>query len=83
MISSACSSVETRAYATPRPGSRSTAARRALPTVAPGSNLVERTKERKVQVHIRAVFDTTHFNQNTTSGDANDRQGTWVYWRME
>jgi general secretion pathway protein K len=45
--------------------------------------LVERTKERKVQVHIRAVWDTTHFNQNTTSGDPNDRQGTWVYYRLD
>jgi general secretion pathway protein K len=45
--------------------------------------LVERTKERKVQVHIRAVWDTTHFNQNTTSGDINDRQGTWVYYRLD
>jgi len=45
--------------------------------------LVERTKERKVQVHIRAVWDTTHFNQNTTSGDPNDRQGTWVYFRLD
>jgi general secretion pathway protein K len=44
---------------------------------------VERTKERRVQVHIRAVWDTTHFNQNTTSGDANDRQGTWVYFRLD
>ena len=45
--------------------------------------LVERTRERKVQVHIRAVWDTTHFNQNTTSADVNDRQGTWVYYRMD
>ena len=45
--------------------------------------LVERTKTRKVQVHVRAVWDTTHFNQNTTSPDPNDRQGTWVYYRLD
>lgn len=44
---------------------------------------VERTRNRKVQVHIRAVWDTTHFNQNTTSSDVNDRQGTWVYYRLD
>ncbi len=38
---------------------------------------------KKIQVHIRAIFDTQHFNQNTTSADLNDRMGTWVYWRME
>jgi general secretion pathway protein K len=38
---------------------------------------------KKVSVHIRAIFDTSHFNQNTTSTDRNDRMGTWVYWRME
>ncbi len=45
--------------------------------------IVQRTKERSVKVHIRAVWDTTHFNQNTTSGDVNDRQGTWVYYRLD
>jgi general secretion pathway protein K len=44
---------------------------------------IQRTKEKKIQVHIRAVWDTQHFNQNTTSGDANDRMGTWVYWRED
>jgi general secretion pathway protein K len=44
---------------------------------------VVRTQARKVQVHIRAVWDTQHFNQNTTSGDPNDRQGTWVYYRLD
>ncbi len=44
---------------------------------------VERTRERKVQVHIRAVWDATHFNQNTTSSDPNDRQGTWIYYRLD
>jgi hypothetical protein len=38
---------------------------------------------KKIQVHIRAVWDTQHFNQNTTSGDPNDRQGTWIYWRQD
>jgi hypothetical protein len=40
-------------------------------------------KGKKVQVHIRAIFDTRHFNANTLSADINDRLGTWVYWRME
>jgi general secretion pathway protein K len=44
---------------------------------------VQRTREKGVQVHIRAIWDTTHFNQNTTSADPNDRQGTWVYWRED
>lgn len=42
-----------------------------------------RPGNKRVQVRIVAVFDTMHINQNTTSGDLNDRQGTWVYWRME
>jgi hypothetical protein len=45
--------------------------------------LVERTKERKVQVHIRAIWDSAHYNQNTTSTDPNDRQGTWLYYRLD
>jgi general secretion pathway protein K len=44
---------------------------------------IQRTKEKKIQVHIRGVWDTQHFNQNSTSGDANDRMGTWVYWRED
>ena len=38
---------------------------------------------KKVEVHLRAVFDTKKINQNTTSADAADRVGTWVYWRMD
>jgi general secretion pathway protein K len=44
---------------------------------------IQRTKEKKIQVHIRGIWDSAHFNQNTTSGDMNDRQGTWVYWRED
>jgi general secretion pathway protein K len=44
---------------------------------------VRRTGQKSIDVHIRAVWDTQHFNQNTTSADANDRMGTWVYWRTE
>jgi type II secretory pathway component PulK len=44
---------------------------------------IQRTKEKKIQVHIRAIWDTTHYNQNTTSADINDRQGTWIYWRED
>ena len=44
---------------------------------------VQRAGSKKIEVHIRAVFDTQHFNQNTTSADINDRIGTWVYWRMD
>ncbi len=43
---------------------------------------IERGKKR-VTVHVRAVFDTQHFNQNTTSTDPTDRMGAWVYWRMD
>ena len=46
---------------------------RSAPSSAPGN--------KKIQVHIRGIWDSAHFNQNTTSGDINDRQGTWVYWR--
>jgi general secretion pathway protein K len=44
---------------------------------------IQRTKEKSITVHIRGVWDSAHFNQNTTSADFNDRQGTWVYWRMD
>jgi type II secretory pathway component PulK len=44
---------------------------------------IQRTREKRIQVHIRAIWDSAHFNQNTTSGDMNDRQGTWVYWRED
>ena len=44
---------------------------------------VQRTREKKIQVHIRAVWDAAHFNQNSTSGDVNDRVGSWVYWRED
>jgi general secretion pathway protein K len=44
---------------------------------------IQRTLQKKIQVHIRAVWDTQHFNQNSTSGDMNDRMGTWVYWRED
>jgi general secretion pathway protein K len=44
---------------------------------------VKRGGGKKIQVRVRAIWDTQKFNQNTTSGDANDKLGTWVYWRME
>ncbi len=44
---------------------------------------IQRTANKKIDIHIRAIWDSAHFNQNTTSGDVNDRQGTWVYWRQE
>ncbi|MEI6849632.1 MAG: hypothetical protein WCK29_01210, partial [archaeon] len=44
---------------------------------------IVRPGNKRVQVRIVAIFDTKHINQNTTSNDINDRQGTWVYWRME
>lgn len=44
---------------------------------------VQRTEQRKVQVHIRAVWDSAHYNQNTTSIDPNSRQGTWLYYRLD
>lgn len=63
---------------------------RQLATVGPrqvyrmdATGTIERPGQKKIQVHIRAIFDTQHFNQNIVSSDANDRTGTWVYWRME
>ena len=47
------------------------------------TGVIQRTKNKKIQVHIRAIWDSAHYNQNTTSGDMNDRQGTWVYWRED
>jgi type II secretory pathway component PulK len=44
---------------------------------------IARTQDKKIEVHIRAVWDSLHFNQNTTSPDPNDARGTWVYWRMD
>jgi type II secretory pathway component PulK len=44
---------------------------------------IQRTEDKKVDVHIRAIWDSAHSNQNTTSGDPNDIRGTWVYWRMD
>jgi hypothetical protein len=44
---------------------------------------VRRQGVKSIDVHIRAVFDTQHYNQNNSSIDPNDRLGTWVYWRME
>lgn len=44
---------------------------------------VSQGPKKKIQVRIHAIFDTQHFNQNTTSGDVNDRVGTWLYWRLE
>jgi len=44
---------------------------------------VQRTRSRGVEVHIRAIWDTQHFNQNNNSPDPNDRMGTWLFWRIE
>jgi len=44
---------------------------------------IQRTKDKKIEVHIRGIWDSEHVNQNTTSGDPNDLKGTWVYWRQD
>jgi hypothetical protein len=44
---------------------------------------IERTREKKIQIHILGIWDTEHVNQNTTSADPNDIKGTWVYWRQD
>jgi len=44
---------------------------------------IQRTREKKIEVRIRGIWDTAHINQNTTSPDPNDRMGTWVYWRQD
>jgi hypothetical protein len=44
---------------------------------------IQRTREKKIQVHIRGIWDTEHVNQNTTAQDPNDLKGTWVYWRQD
>lgn len=44
---------------------------------------IQRTAEKKIEVHIRGVWDAEHVNQNTTSTDPNDLKGTWVYWRQD
>ena len=40
-------------------------------------------RDKKIEVHIRGIWDSEHVNQNTTSGDPNDLKGTWVYWRQD
>jgi general secretion pathway protein K len=47
------------------------------------SGIIQRTENKKIEIHIRAIWDSAHFNQNTTSADINDARGTWVYWRMD
>ena len=44
---------------------------------------IQRTEAKKIEVHIRGIWDTQHVNQNTTSVDPNDLKGTWVYWRQD
>jgi general secretion pathway protein K len=44
---------------------------------------IQRTAQKKIEVHVRAVWDAQHFNQNTTSQDPTDLVGTWVYWRED
>ena len=44
---------------------------------------IQRTRDKKIEVHIRGIWDSEHVNQNTTSGDPNDLKGTWVYWRQD
>jgi type II secretory pathway component PulK len=44
---------------------------------------IQRTREKKIEMHIRGVWDSAHNNQNTTSADPNDVRGTWVYWRVD
>ena len=44
---------------------------------------IQRTAQKKIEVHVRAVWDTQHFNQNPAGQDPNDFQGTWVYWRED
>jgi hypothetical protein len=44
---------------------------------------VKRAGDKKIQVRIRAIFDTRKINSNTTSADINDRVGAWQYWRLE
>ena len=47
------------------------------------TGVISRTRNKKIQVHIRGIWDSAHHNQNTTSADINDRRGTWVYFREE
>lgn len=44
---------------------------------------IQRTRDKKIEVHIRGIWDSEHVNQNTTSVDPNDLKGTWVYWRQD
>ena len=44
---------------------------------------IQRTRDKKIEMHIRGVWDSAHSNQNTTSADPNDMRGTWVYWRVD
>jgi type II secretory pathway component PulK len=44
---------------------------------------IQRTKEKKIEVHIRGIWDTEHYNQNVQATDPNDLKGTWLYWRQD
>jgi general secretion pathway protein K len=44
---------------------------------------IQRTREKKIEVHIRAIWDAEHVNQMVIPVDPNDAKGTWVYWRQD
>jgi hypothetical protein len=44
---------------------------------------IQRTKNKKIEVHIRGIWDTEHFNQMVQATDPNDVKGTWLYWRQD
>jgi hypothetical protein len=43
---------------------------------------ISRAGDKKIEVHIRAVFDSKMINQNRT-GDRAEPVGKWVYWRID
>jgi general secretion pathway protein K len=47
------------------------------------TGIIQRTREKKIQVHVRAVWDAGKININSTGPDPNDRVGSWVYWRED
>lgn len=44
---------------------------------------LKRAGDKKIQVRIRAIWDTVHYNQTYPPKDPSSAQGAWLYWRVE
>jgi hypothetical protein len=44
---------------------------------------IQRTGAKKIEVHIRGIWDVAHVNSFPVGNDKNDQFGTWLYWRQD